>query len=76
MSLKEACRIVPALSFSAVARLEALGPPDSEYSTPKAEAGYTAGEDYSRLQFVGMKGNGIARATIRTRPCWMPSTGC
>jgi pimeloyl-ACP methyl ester carboxylesterase len=31
-----------------------------EYATPKAEADYTAGEDYSWLQFVGMKGDGIA----------------
>lgn len=30
------------------------------YSTPKDEADYTAGEDYSWLQFVGMKGDGIA----------------
>ena len=31
-----------------------------EYRTPKAEADYTAGEDYSWLQFVGTKGDGIA----------------
>lgn len=31
-----------------------------EYSTPKYEADYTAGEDYSWLQFVGLKGDGIA----------------
>jgi pimeloyl-ACP methyl ester carboxylesterase len=31
-----------------------------EYATPKYEADYTAGEDYSWLQFVGMKGDGIA----------------
>jgi pimeloyl-ACP methyl ester carboxylesterase len=31
-----------------------------EYTTPKAEADYTAGEDYSWLQYVGMKGDGIA----------------
>lgn len=31
-----------------------------EYTTPKAEADYTAGEDYSWLQFVGMHGDGIA----------------
>jgi pimeloyl-ACP methyl ester carboxylesterase len=31
-----------------------------EYATPKAEADYTAGEDYSWLQFVGLKGDGIA----------------
>ena len=30
-----------------------------EYSTPKAEADNAAGEDYSWLQFVGMKGDGI-----------------
>lgn len=30
-----------------------------EYTTAKAEADYTAGEDYSWLQFVGMKGDGI-----------------
>lgn len=29
------------------------------YTTPKAEADYAAGEDYSWLQFVGMKGDGI-----------------
>jgi pimeloyl-ACP methyl ester carboxylesterase len=34
--------------------------PAPEYATPKAEADYTAGEDYSWLQFVGMKGDGIA----------------
>jgi pimeloyl-ACP methyl ester carboxylesterase len=34
--------------------------PDPEYATPKYEADYTAGEDYSWLQFVGMKGDGIA----------------
>jgi pimeloyl-ACP methyl ester carboxylesterase len=33
--------------------------PDPEYATPQAEADYTAGEDYSWLQFVGMKGDGI-----------------
>jgi pimeloyl-ACP methyl ester carboxylesterase len=32
----------------------------AEYTTPKAEADYTAGEDYSWLQYVGMKGDGIA----------------
>jgi len=31
-----------------------------EYATAKYEADYTAGEDYSWLQFVGMKGDGIA----------------
>ena len=31
-----------------------------EYATTKYEADYTAGEDYSWLQFVGMKGDGIA----------------
>jgi pimeloyl-ACP methyl ester carboxylesterase len=31
-----------------------------EYTTPKYEADYTAGEDYSWIQFVGMKGDGIA----------------
>lgn len=31
-----------------------------EYATPKYEADYTAGEDYSWLQFVGLKGDGIA----------------
>lgn len=29
------------------------------YATPKAQADYTAGEDYSYIQFVGMKGDGI-----------------
>jgi pimeloyl-ACP methyl ester carboxylesterase len=33
--------------------------PAPEYATPKYEADYTAGEDYSWLQFVGMKGDGI-----------------
>jgi hypothetical protein len=32
----------------------------SVHATPKAEADYTAGEDYSWLQFVGLKGDGIA----------------
>jgi pimeloyl-ACP methyl ester carboxylesterase len=31
-----------------------------DYATPRYEADYTAGEDYSWLQFVGMKGDGIA----------------
>jgi pimeloyl-ACP methyl ester carboxylesterase len=31
-----------------------------EYSTPEYEADYTAGEDYSWLQFVGLKGDGIS----------------
>jgi pimeloyl-ACP methyl ester carboxylesterase len=31
-----------------------------EYTTAKYDADYTAGEDYSWLQFVGMKGDGIA----------------
>lgn len=31
-----------------------------EYSTPQYEASYEAGEDYSWLQFVGLKGDGIA----------------
>ena len=31
-----------------------------EYATPKAEADYAAGEDYSWLQFVGLHGDGIA----------------
>jgi pimeloyl-ACP methyl ester carboxylesterase len=34
--------------------------PDPEYASPKDEADYTAGEDYSWLQFVGLKGDGIA----------------
>jgi len=29
------------------------------YATPEAEAAYEAGEDYSYLQFVGLKGDGI-----------------
>ena len=33
-----------------------------EYETPKAKADYLAGEDYSWLQFVGMKGDGIGYA--------------
>lgn len=32
----------------------------AEYATPEYEAAYTAGEDYSWLQFVGLKGDGIA----------------
>lgn len=34
-----------------------------EYTTPKAEADYTAGEDYSWLQYVGMHGDGIGART-------------
>jgi len=30
------------------------------YATPQAQADYEAGEDYSFLQFVGLKGNGMA----------------
>jgi pimeloyl-ACP methyl ester carboxylesterase len=33
--------------------------PSPAYASPKDEADYTAGEDYSWLQFVGMKGDGI-----------------
>ncbi|MDV6329998.1 alpha/beta hydrolase [Asticcacaulis sp. 201] len=33
--------------------------PAPEYATPQAEADYTAGEDYSYLQFVGLKGDGM-----------------
>lgn len=33
--------------------------PTPQYTTPKYEADYTAGEDYSYVQFVGMKGDGI-----------------
>ena len=33
--------------------------PAPQYSTPKYEADYTAGEDYSYVQFVGLKGDGI-----------------
>lgn len=33
--------------------------PAAEYATPQAEADYTAGEDYSYLQFVGLKGDGM-----------------
>lgn len=34
--------------------------PAPQYATAKYEADYTAGEDYSYIQFVGMKGDGIA----------------
>lgn len=30
------------------------------YATPQAQADYTAGEDYSFIQFIGMKGDGMA----------------
>lgn len=33
--------------------------PAPEYATAQAEADYTAGEDYSYLQFVGAKGDGM-----------------
>ena len=33
--------------------------PAPEYATPQAEADYTAGEDYSYIQFVGYKGDGM-----------------
>ncbi len=33
--------------------------PAPEYATPQAQADYTAGEDYSYLQFVGVKGDGM-----------------
>lgn len=33
--------------------------PGARYTTPKAEADYTAGEDYSFLSFVGMHGDGM-----------------
>ena len=33
--------------------------PAPDYATPQAEADYTAGEDYSYLQFVGLKGDGM-----------------
>ena len=34
--------------------------PEAQYATPQALADYEAGEDYSFLQFVGMKGDGMA----------------
>ena len=34
--------------------------PAAEYATPKALADYEAGEDYSFLNFVGLKGDGMA----------------
>jgi pimeloyl-ACP methyl ester carboxylesterase len=34
--------------------------PAAEYQTPKAQADYEAGEEYSFLSFVGMKGDGMA----------------
>lgn len=34
--------------------------PHPSYATPQAQADYTAGEDYSFLQFIGLKGNGMA----------------
>ena len=36
------------------------GQPEARYATPQAQADYEAGEDYSFLQFVGMKGDGMA----------------
>jgi len=33
--------------------------PAAEYATPEAEADYTAGEDYSYIQFVGYTGDGM-----------------
>lgn len=33
--------------------------PDPQYTTPKYETDYEAGEDYSYIQFVGLKGDGI-----------------
>lgn len=33
--------------------------PAAEYATPQAQADYEAGEEYSFLQFVGMKGDGM-----------------
>jgi pimeloyl-ACP methyl ester carboxylesterase len=33
--------------------------PSPLYTTPEAEASYEGGEDYSYLQFVGLKGNGM-----------------
>jgi pimeloyl-ACP methyl ester carboxylesterase len=34
--------------------------PEAQYATPQALADYEAGEDYSFVQFVGMKGDGMA----------------
>ena len=34
--------------------------PPALYATPQAQANYEAGEDYSFLQFVGLKGDGMA----------------
>ena len=34
--------------------------PAAEYTTPKALADYEAGEEYSFINFVGMKGDGMA----------------
>ncbi|MFC0250701.1 alpha/beta fold hydrolase [Massilia consociata] len=33
--------------------------PAPQYTTPKYKADYTAGEDYSYIQFVGLKGDGM-----------------
>lgn len=33
--------------------------PAPEYATPEAEADYTAGEDYSYIQFIGFRGDGM-----------------
>ncbi|MDL5030347.1 alpha/beta hydrolase [Pelomonas sp. APW6] len=40
--------------------------PPALYTTPQAQADYEAGEDYSFLQFVGLKGDGMA-STINLR---------
>ena len=39
---------------------EAWWTPAAEYRTPKAQADYEAGEEYSFLNFVGLKGDGMA----------------
>ncbi len=33
--------------------------PEAQYTTPEYEADYEAGEDYSYIQFVGLKGDGM-----------------
>ncbi|MFL6658678.1 MAG: alpha/beta fold hydrolase [Massilia sp.] len=38
-----------------------------DYATPEAQAAYEAGEDYSFLQFVGMKGDGMLASVDVTK---------
>jgi pimeloyl-ACP methyl ester carboxylesterase len=63
--MRRASRVYEAKTTSASPKQWwALAP---EYATPEAQAAYEAGEDYSFLQFVGMKGDGMQASVDLTK---------